>query len=208
MEAKQRNPERIICFGDSITQGNECGAWPSILQEALNQRQPGRFEVINKGRSGDTSAQGFDRFESEILPHLPGILIIEFGINDSNHRGWTQAPRGVLQEFEKNIREFRRLATANGGRCVFIINHRLQPRIEKYINQGNGRSYQENLDPYNVIIRQVAEANGDLLIDLPRHMAENQVDLETFLYHDGVHLSQAGTRQYGRWVFDVIQAIL
>ncbi len=205
---KQLNKERIICFGDSITQGNEGGAWPDILQEALDRWQPGRFEVINKGRSGNTSAQGFDRFESEVIPDLPGVLIIEFGINDSNHRGWARVPRAVPQEFEKNIREFRRIATANGSRCVFIINHRLQPRIEKYINQGNGRSYQANLDPYNAIIRQVAEDNGDLFVDLPRHMAENHVDLETFLYDDGVHLSQAGTKQYGQWVFDVIQAIL
>ena len=208
MGTKQLNTERIICFGDSITQGNECGAWPSILQEALNQWQPGLFEVINKGRSGDTSAQGFDRFESEVIPNLPGILIIEFGINDSNHRGWAKVPRAVPREFEKNMREFRRIATAKGSRCVFIINHWLQPRIEKYINQGNGRPYQENLEPYNTIIRQVAENHGDLIIDLPQRLTENKVNLATFLYHDGVHLSQAGTQLYGEWVFEALKTIL
>ena len=75
---------RIIGFGDSITQGNieTNGAWPQELQIKLDNLKQGVYEVINKGINGNTTTNGFDRFESDIIPNLPGILIVAFGIND------------------------------------------------------------------------------------------------------------------------------
>ena len=65
----------IICFGDSITEGgdvDESKRWTSILQSLLNEEWPERYQVINKGIGGNTSAQGFDRFYDDDLPYMPG----------------------------------------------------------------------------------------------------------------------------------------
>ena len=72
----------IICFGDSITEGAEFPAnvrWTSLLQNKLNEVKPDTFQVHNRGIGGNTSAQAFDRFLSDVMPLLPGVLLIQFG---------------------------------------------------------------------------------------------------------------------------------
>ena len=103
----------IICFGDSITEGAEFAKperWPSVLQSKLDSGQMGRFKVYNRGVGGDTTACGFDRLDTDVLPLLPGLLLVQFGFNDANVRDWAVVPRVGLQEFKKNLREFHRIA--------------------------------------------------------------------------------------------------
>lgn len=196
----QKEIKRIICFGDSIT----AGGWPAHLQSKLEQWGCYRWGVLNKGVNGDTTARALDRLDSEVLPSLPGLLIIEFGINDSNHRPWAQVPRVGLDEYEKNLREFYRLATSHDGSCLFIVNHLLMPVDGKFVHQGNGRTYQENLEPYNERVRKIANALKAPYVDLPQRLRETQVDLGKFLDVDGVHLTSWGNRIYADIVFEVL----
>jgi len=116
----------IICFGDSITEGAEFpnnARWTSLLQKKLDEAKPGVFEVHNRGIGGNTSAQGFDRFWTDVLPLLPGILLVQFGFNDANVKDFSIVQRVGLAEFEKNLREFHRIAVTNNSVLVFILNH-------------------------------------------------------------------------------------
>lgn len=200
----QKAIKRIICFGDSIT----AGGWPAHLQTRLAQWDDYRWGVLNKGVNGDTTARALDRFDSDILPNLPGLVIIEFGINDSNHRPWAQVPRLGIQEYEKNLREFHRLIISHGGRCLFIVNHPLMPVDGKFLCQGNGRTYQENLAPYNDKVRQLADDLQTPYIDLPRQLRNDRIDLEKFLDVDGIHLTAWGNEIYARIVGDALIQIL
>jgi lysophospholipase L1-like esterase len=98
----------IICFGDSITEGAEfhpADCWPRILQRKLDAWRPKCYQVYNRGKRGDTSSQGFDRFSRHILPHLPGLLLVQFGFNDANVPVWTPLPRVSLDRVsEKSAR--------------------------------------------------------------------------------------------------------
>ena len=79
----------IICFGDSITEAAEVAPtarWPTVLQSKLDEWKPGRFKVHNLGIGGHTSAQGFDRLDEDLLPVLPGLVVVQFGFNDANVR--------------------------------------------------------------------------------------------------------------------------
>jgi acyl-CoA thioesterase-1 len=69
----------IICYGDSITYGPravEGGDYPSYLALMVDR------EVINAGGSGDTTEDGLDRLETDVLEEDPYLVIIEFGAND------------------------------------------------------------------------------------------------------------------------------
>ena len=69
----------IICFGDSITYGSgakEGDDYPSYLAGMV------RREVINVGVPGETSGQGLERLEDDVLSEDPYIVIVEFGAND------------------------------------------------------------------------------------------------------------------------------
>jgi lysophospholipase L1-like esterase len=76
---------RILCYGDSNTDGPKQGGWPELLQEVLN-RQPApdgrRYEVVNAGVAGYSSHQGLLRFQREVQTYQPDVVIVSFGWND------------------------------------------------------------------------------------------------------------------------------
>lgn len=72
----------IICFGNSITAGSGFSkreTYPYFLSELLG------CSVINAGREGDTSSDGLERLEKDVLTYQPRLVIVEFGGNDYIH---------------------------------------------------------------------------------------------------------------------------
>ena len=77
---------RVMCYGDSLTDGPPRGGWPPWLQVMLNHRPDKlgqRYEVINAGVAGYTSHQGLRRFLHEVDRYQPGLLLVSFGWNDA-----------------------------------------------------------------------------------------------------------------------------
>lgn len=197
----------IICFGDSITEGAEFPAnarWTSLLQNKLNEAKPDTFQVHNRGIGGNTSAQGFDRFWSDVMPLLPGVLLIQFGFNDANVKDFSIVPRVGLVEFEKNLKEFHRIAKENNSVPVFILNHTIGEVEGK---QGNGKTYNENMQPYNNAIRQIASELKAELIDMPLQMALRDVDINDFVSDDKLHLSISANDIYADIIYSGLNQI-
>lgn len=197
----------LICFGDSITAGANVPdgfRWPVILQGLLEAWRPGEFRVYNRGVGSNTALQGFDRLATDVLPMLPGLVLIQFGYNDATVYPHAQVPRVGREEFMAKLREMHRITCAQGGQAAFIINHPERSPSP----QGNGRTYQENYRPYEEAIRQVAQELGAPAIDLPRMMQERGTDLEAFLAEDGIHLTEAGNREYAEMVLTALARML
>ena len=77
---------RIMCYGDSLTDGPPKGGWPSWFQTLLDEQPPipgRRFEVINAGVAGYSSHQGLLRFLQEVDEYDPDLLLVSFGWNDA-----------------------------------------------------------------------------------------------------------------------------
>lgn len=198
----------IICFGDSITQAadrSEGDRWPTVLQIALDDWRVGTYRVFNRGLGGNTTANGLARFADDVLPLLPGVLVVEFGINDCNHPTWRRVPAVGVEEYKKNLREFHRICRANKGVCVFVVNH---PLSRAKLPQGNGRTLHANLQPYNEAVRLLAAELKAPVIDLPMMMSEWAVKLADFVQEDGIHLTADGNHMYAAMVFDRLQEIL
>jgi lysophospholipase L1-like esterase len=83
---------RIACIGDSWTFGMPVGqdqAYPSRLAEWLRQEQPKTmYEVDNFGVLGYSSFQGLRLMKSQVLDRHPDIVVIGFGMNDSEVAGY------------------------------------------------------------------------------------------------------------------------
>ncbi len=74
---------RIVCFGDSLTQGIGAGKgndYPSRLAEMIG------IEVINSGVSGNTTAHALARLEDDVLSYEPDVVLITLGGNDLKKR--------------------------------------------------------------------------------------------------------------------------
>nr|MBI3613986.1 arylesterase [Nitrospirota bacterium] len=111
---------KIVAFGDSLTAGFGVSvedAYPAQLQRRLDQAGY-RYEVINAGVSGDTTAGGVRRIDW-VLKSRPRIVIVELGANDGL--------RGLnLEETSANLEQMlQRLQEA--GVMVVLAGMKLPP---------------------------------------------------------------------------------
>ena len=83
VEPPGRGLPRIVFLGDSLTAGfglNVEQAVPALVQQHLDAEHY-RYEVVNAGVSGDTSAGGLRRLEWSLEGDVR-ILVVELGAND------------------------------------------------------------------------------------------------------------------------------
>jgi lysophospholipase L1-like esterase len=91
------NPDRkIYIFGDSFTfwhHGADRGTtWPSLLQERLNERHDGLFQVKNFARDGTGVLQMLDGAAEMAETDPPDLILIAFITNDlARRRFWRQS---------------------------------------------------------------------------------------------------------------------
>ena len=100
---------KIIAFGDSLTAGlglSEAESYPVLLQQKLD-RDGYKYEVVNAGVSGDTSAGGLRRIDWSLEGDVR-VVILELGANDFL-RGQPVA------ETKKNLRQIIERAKARGA---------------------------------------------------------------------------------------------
>lgn len=168
-------------LGDSITHGggSVSGApsdWEYDYQFYL------KFDTINLGRSGDTSAEIVARFDHDVLPFQPRYLLIMAGINSL--RGDVPAS-SVIADLEA----LRQKCLANDIRPVFLTVLPLNPdNIRKVIGQETAPDWQEKLARVNQYIRTQPH------IDLYTKFAEGQ-PLPSSLSVDGLHPGVEGKQR-------------
>ena len=70
---------KIVCHGDSLTEGSELDGgytWTHLVENKL------QVEVVNSGIGGDTSGGLLARFDQDVIRHKPEMVIILGGTND------------------------------------------------------------------------------------------------------------------------------
>ena len=90
----------IVALGDSLTAGyglSRKEAYPALVAEKM--RAAGyKFDFVNAGSSGDTTAGGFRRLPEILRAHKKiDILILELGINDAFRGAPIEQIRSNLQ---------------------------------------------------------------------------------------------------------------
>jgi acyl-CoA thioesterase-1 len=104
---------KIVAFGDSLTAGyglTPQESYPALLQKMLDA-DGFRYEVVNAGESGGTSAGGVRRLDWALDAGNVRFLILELGANDFL-RGQPVA------ETRKNLAEIIRRSKARGARVL------------------------------------------------------------------------------------------
>lgn len=194
-----RTQNCVVAFGDSITRGYGVPpgtGWVELLPELLKKVfQEQTFSVFNAGGNGNTSSEGLARMESGVLVHMPGLVLVEFGGNDSVH-----TPRGVsVDDFERNLLSINKAVTGRGGSVVFVtfppvINRRHSSRSDPYYNRWGGLD--QCVEQYRQRTRDVAKRLGSPMFDLDRFLRERikEKGADSVIARDGVHLTPAANR--------------
>jgi acyl-CoA thioesterase I len=74
----------VLALGDSLTDGfglTRKEAYPALIADKMRTANY-RFEIINAGESGDTTADGLSRLPSLLTKKKIDVLILALGIND------------------------------------------------------------------------------------------------------------------------------
>lgn len=102
---------RILCLGDSTTELGGDLAWPAQLQEVLNQVKPGRFTVINGGRTCSDTGHVAAHLQRNLDRYRPQLVVVMMGINERGVRMYRQVPTSGSWLFE-HLRTYRLAALA------------------------------------------------------------------------------------------------
>ena len=207
-------PRRIICLGDSLTLSiglPELDKWPTQLASLLEQWQPGAFAVYNRGINGATSVAGIERMDAEVGYLLPGLVLVEYGINDAHIRDYRRTPLTGLPEFQSSLKEIHRYVTEKGGEVLFIAAHfpipdrRPATTPNRYV-PGNGKTYEENYAPYRNAVVETARSLRTRVIDIPAALQARGLTSHDLVVEDGLHLSARGNALYAEIVFRALQS--
>lgn len=161
------NPDLVICVGDSITQGYECGGapYPSVLSSLTHKT------CRNAGSGGATSSAGVAKVRSS-LSAKPGYMCILFGANDAIC-GTDPAVTG------DRIRSMISMCKAN--KTIPIVATTPPMIGEHEIFNGGARGVNE-------AIKRVAGEEGVTCVDLYGAFGSG----EAYLTRDGLHPNAAG----------------
>ena len=123
----------IVCFGNSVTEGVPLVHPDETFAKVLERRLKARFardrayfQVINSGVSGESSAEGLQRIQEDVIDHGPQVVIVEFGCNDVRYEPEKHVP---VPQFVANLGEIAARVKDIGARVLLttpspIINER------------------------------------------------------------------------------------
>ncbi len=112
-------PQRVLCFGDSITAG---GALPAAEKASLwlltvEKKSEGKLRLINEGKGGRPTAS-VEEFRAALKKHDGAfdILLISLGTNDSRDISEKCVPEAV-----KNVRRMIELAREKSPKLRVLL---------------------------------------------------------------------------------------
>jgi acyl-CoA thioesterase I len=184
--AKKDTRPKIVILGDSLTAGLGLPveqAYPTLLQKRLNEEGL-RYEVVNAGVSGDTSAGGLSRLDWALQGDVR-ILIVALGGND--------ALRGLPPEaLKKNLAEIIERAQARGARVV-LAGMEAPPNY--------GREY---IVSFHKVYPALAQQYG---IPLVPFLLKDVAGIDRLNQPDGIHPTAAGARIVADNVWPVLKPL-
>lgn len=186
--------ERIVFFGDSITQG---GIGPkgyvTLIKKVLAEKHKElEIEVFGAGISGNKVPDLQGRVERDVIAKKPTLVVIYIGINDVWH-GENDPTKGTSPEkFAAGLKEVIGKINAAGARVALCT-----PTVigEK---KAGANKLDEKLDAYAELSRKLAAELKLPLCDLRKafldHLKEHNPENKEsgILTGDRVHLNDAG----------------
>lgn len=184
--ANQSDP-LIVVLGDSLTAGLGLrveDAYPAVLQRRLDAKGL-KYQVINAGNSGDTSAAGLSRLDWTLEGNVR-ILIVALGGNDGL--------RGLpVSQLKDNLGRIIQRAQARGV-TVILAGMEAPPNW--------GDEYTKGFhDVYPALAKQYH-------VTLVPFLLEGVAGIDRLNQRDGIHPTAEGDRMVADTVWKVLQPVV
>ena len=178
---------RIVALGDSLTAGlglSPAEAYPALLQQRLD-REGLRYEVVNAGVSGDTSAGGLRRVDWALEGDVK-VLIVALGGND--------ALRGLpVEQLRDNLGEIITRAKRRGIKVILA-------GMEAPPNFGAGYPA-----AFRQTYRDLAKDHGVVLVPF---LLDGVAGLPHMNQTDGIHPTADGAHKVADNLWSALQPLV
>jgi len=164
---------RVVFMGDSITEGWSAG-YPDFFEGK---------SYINRGISGQVTAQMLVRFRADVLALRPRVVFILAGTNDIAEN---QGPV-PLETVAGHIESMAELAWSHGIEPVICS---ILPASQYPWREGPDPA--TDIPRLNAMLKAYAERIGFRYLDYFAAMTDGDNGLQADLTTDGVHLSRMG----------------
>ena len=189
---KVEMPVEFAALGDSLTHGGS--AYIPAGQLSCQWETFCEVPIKNLGRSGDTTAMMIERFDKDVLPFAPKILVIMGGVNDI--RGGMKSDAVI-----KNLETLRDKCLANDITPVFCTLTSMNPDIMKargiFLTDDDWREEREKI---NLWIRTTP-----YFIDVTEGLIDEFGYLYKNLAPDGLHPALRGKKIMGELISDYLK---
>ncbi|WP_295127565.1 SGNH/GDSL hydrolase family protein [uncultured Chitinophaga sp.] len=195
MSMAVRKKQRIVFFGDSITQaGVNPGGYITRIQQSLTDKKTAdNYELIGAGIGGNKIYDLYLRMEDDVLAKKPDVVVIYVGINDVWHKS-SSGTGTDLDKFEKFYNAVIKKLKAQNIK-VLLCTPSVIGELNDFSNPQDG-----DLNQYSKTVRNIAQKNNCQLIDLRKAFVDYEVKNNTaneakgVLTTDRVHLNEKGNQ--------------
>lgn len=185
----------VAALGDSVTHGGGAISNPSC-NPAYDWTSYVGFPVRNLGHSGDTTEAMNSRFDADVLPFSPKILIVMGGVNDI--RGGTSA-----EEVITHLKAIKGKCIENGIMPIFLTITPVNPAaIERAFGEATDPEWQREWHRVNAWIR-----SQPYYVDTASLLTGNDGLLPTKIAADGLHPDTKGKELIGRAVGEYLSRL-
>lgn len=188
---KNNSEERgvILFFGTSLTAGlglESEQAFPALIQHKIDSLDL-KYEVINAGLSGETSAAGKNRI-GWVLNQKVDVFVLEIGANDGL--------RGVpIEETRKNLQAIIDTVRAKNPETeILLAGMQIPPNM--------GTAYTTE---FRELFPRLAQENDIYLIPF---LLEDVGGIPEMNQQDGIHPTAEGQKILARNVWDVLEPVI
>ena len=188
-------PTPFAALGDSITHGGGAVTVPPSYILYDWETYAG-VPVKNLGESGDTTAQLLARFDTDVLPFHPSVLVIMGGVND-----YRLSVSGM--ESVGNLTAIREKCYEAGITPVFVTPTPINPDVIAHYGQIEVPPYewQQNREFINAWVRQ-----QDYHIDISDLLTDAYGNLDARYTSDGLHPDYEGKKRIGQQIGAYLRA--
>ena len=183
----------IVAIGSSSTSGvgasDPAHTYPAVLAEALRRRWPQRtVTVINKGVGGEMAQQMLARFEGDVLPYHPQLVIWQTGSNRALRSG-------NLEGYADTIREgIRRLKASQVD--VVLMDPQFAPRVLAR------PMHLPIVDSISAVAKDMKVAVFRRFAVMRHWVSSGQYKIEDMISSDGLHMNDVSYSCIARLLAD------
>jgi lysophospholipase L1-like esterase len=187
-----------MAFGDSITNGEPevgDGKGYRLILESKLRAHFGSAQIVNQGDDGTRSDFGAQRIGGSLASVQPAFTLILYGTNDWNDSACNQVPCFTTTSLRLMVQQINRLRGHAFLGTITPINTGYDSRAPASRNDW--------VDAQNAIIKQIADEEGAVLVDLNDAFKKTGMPYPS-LFVDHVHPTSSGYQIMAQTWFDAI----